>query len=82
MVITSLQKFLKQFAQEGVARVPNEDVPLCAEQITAVCVHLAKVDALPQEIPGYIFEGFTRCSVVEFKEIHRLLNTADKVCQM
>jgi hypothetical protein len=26
LVITSLQKFLKQFAQEGVARVPNEDV--------------------------------------------------------
>jgi hypothetical protein len=26
MVITSLQKFLKQFAQEGVARVHNEDV--------------------------------------------------------
>ncbi len=24
-VITSLQKFLKQFAQEGVARVPNVD---------------------------------------------------------
>ena len=26
VVITSLQKFLKQFAQEGVARVSNEDV--------------------------------------------------------
>ncbi len=26
MVITSLHKFLKQFAQEGVARVPHEDV--------------------------------------------------------
>ncbi len=26
MVITLLQKFLKQFSQEGVARVPNEDV--------------------------------------------------------
>ncbi len=26
MVITSLQKFLKQFSQEGVVRVPNEDV--------------------------------------------------------
>jgi hypothetical protein len=26
MVITLLQKILKQFAQEGVARVPNEDV--------------------------------------------------------
>ncbi len=43
---------------------------------------MAKVDALPQEVPGYILEGFTRCLVVEFKEIHKLLNSADKVCQM
>ncbi len=27
-------------------------------------------------------EGFTLFSVVEFRDIHRLLNTADKVCQM
>jgi hypothetical protein len=26
MVIMSLQKYLKQFAQEGIAKVPNEDV--------------------------------------------------------
>jgi hypothetical protein len=82
MVITSLQKFLKQFAQEGVAKVPNEDVRLCAEQIAAVCARLAEVDALPQEVPGYILEGFTRCSVVEFREIHKLLYTTDKVRQM
>ncbi len=41
MVITSLQKFLKQFAQEWVVRVPNEDVWLCAKQIAAVCACLA-----------------------------------------
>jgi hypothetical protein len=82
MVITSLQKFLKQFAQEGIAKVPNEDVRLCAEQIAAVCARLAEVDALPQEVPGYILEGFTRCSVVEFRDIHKLLYTTDKVRQM
>jgi hypothetical protein len=82
MVITLLQNFLKQFSQEGVATVPNGDVQLCVEQIAAMCACLAKVDALPQEVPGYILEGFTRCSVVEFKEIHKFLNTADKVCQM
>ncbi len=26
MVVTSLQNFLKQFAKEGIAKVPNEDV--------------------------------------------------------
>ena len=82
MVITSLQKFLKQFAQEGIAKVPNEDVRLCAEQIAAVCARLAEVDALPQEVPGYILEGFTRCLVVEFRDIHKLLYTTDKVRQM
>ena len=82
MVITLLQKFLKQFAQEGIAKIPNEDVRLCAEQIAAVCARLAEVDALPQEVPGYILEGFTRCSVVEFRDIHKLLYTTDKVRQM
>jgi hypothetical protein len=46
-----------------------------------MCVRLAKVDALTQEEPGYILERFTRCLVVEFKEIHKLLNTANKVRQ-
>jgi hypothetical protein len=26
MVVLSLQKYLKQFAQDGIAKVPNEDV--------------------------------------------------------
>ncbi len=58
MVIMSLQKYLMQFAQEGVAKVPNEDVQNCSEQIAAMCVQLTKVDVLPQETPGYILEGF------------------------
>ncbi len=47
-----------------------------------MCARLAEVDALPQEVPGYILEGFTRCLVVKFRDIHRLLNTANKVHQM
>ncbi len=82
MVITSLQKFLKQFTQEGIAKVPNEDVWLCTEQIAAVCARLAEVDALPQAVSGYMLEGFTRCSVVEFRNIHKLHYTTDKVRQM
>ncbi len=82
MVITLLQKFLKQFAQEGVVRVPNENVRLSANQIAVLCARLAEVDALPQEVPSYILEGFTQCLVVEFKEIHKLLNTANEVSQM
>jgi hypothetical protein len=82
MVIMSLQHYLKQFAQDGIAKVPNEDVCVCSEQLIAVCMHLAEVDALPQESIGFILEGLTHCSVPEFKDIHRLLCTTHKVCQM
>jgi hypothetical protein len=82
MVIMLLQKYLEQFAQEGVAKVPNEDAQICLEQITAMFVCLAKVDVLPQETPGYILEKFTWCLVVEFRDIHKLLETTGKVCQV
>ncbi len=84
MVIMSLQKYLKQFAQEGIAKVPNEDVCLCTEQLNlnAVCARLAEVDQLPQESTTFILQGFTCYSAVEFKHIHKLLATTEKVRQM
>ncbi len=82
MVIMSLQPYLKQFAQEGIAKVPNKDVCVCSEQLVAVCTRLAEVGTLPQESIGFILEGLTRCSVPEFKVIHRLLCTTHKVRQM
>ncbi len=82
MVIMLLQHYLKQFAQEGIAKVPNKDVCVCSKQLVAVCTRLAEVDALPQESIGFVLEGLTRCSVPEFKDIHRLLCTTHKVCQM
>ncbi len=82
MVIMSLQHYLKQFAQDRIAKVPNEDVHVCSEQLIAVCTCLAEVNALPQESIGFILEGLTHCSVPEFKDIHRLLCTTHKVCQM
>ncbi len=82
MVIMSLQCYLKQFAQEGIAKVPNKDVCVCSEQLVAMCTRLVEVDALPQESIGFILEGMTRCSVLEFKDIQRLLCTTHKVCKM
>jgi hypothetical protein len=82
MVIMSLQRYLKQFAQEGIAKVPTEDVRVCSGQLVAMCTRLAEVNALPQESIGFILEGLTCCSVLEFKDIHRLLCTTHKVCQM
>ncbi len=82
MVIMLLQRYLKQFAQDGIAKVPNEDVCVCSKQLVAVCTCLAEVDTLPQESIGFILEGLTCCSVPEFKDIHRLLCTTHKVHQM
>jgi hypothetical protein len=82
MVIMLLQRYLKQFAQEGIAKVPNKDFCVCSKQLVAMCMRLAEVNALPQESIGFILEGLTRCSVLEFKDIHRLLCTTHKVRQM
>jgi hypothetical protein len=82
MVVMRLQKYLKQFAQERIAKVPNEDVWVCVEQLNVVCARLAKVDGLPQETTGFILEGFTHCSVVKFWDIYKLLATTLKICQM
>jgi hypothetical protein len=82
MVIMLLQRYLRQFAQEEIAKVPNENVCFCSEQLVAMCTRLAEVDALPQESIGFILEGLTRCFVPEFKDIHRLLCTTHKVWQM
>jgi hypothetical protein len=47
-----------------------------------VCARLAEVNALPQESTGFILEGFTHCSIVVSWDIHKLLATTLKVCQM
>ncbi len=52
MVVLLLQKYLKQFAQDGIAKVPNEDVRVCTEQLLTMSACLAEVDALPHEAAG------------------------------
>jgi hypothetical protein len=37
VVIMSLQCYLKQFAQEGIAKVLNKDVRVCFKQLVAMC---------------------------------------------
>jgi hypothetical protein len=82
MVVFLLQKYLKQFAQDGIAKVPNKDVPVCTEQLLAVSTHLAEVDALPHKAAGQILEGFTCCSVVEFRDMYKLLSTTERIRQI
>jgi hypothetical protein len=48
-VVTTLQGFFENFAKDGIAKVPNEDVRVATEQLVAVAERLAKVAALPCE---------------------------------
>ncbi len=82
MVVLLLQKYLKQFAQDGIAKFPNKDIQVCTEQLLAVSACLVEVDALPHKAVGQIMEGFTCCSVAEFRDMHKLLSTTERICQI
>ncbi len=43
---------------------------------------LAEVDALPHEAVGQILEGITCCSIVGFRDMHKLLSTTKRICQI
>ena len=73
-VVTTLQGFFEAISKDGIGKVPNRDVHVVMEQIVAVVEQLAKISALPTECTVQILEGFTRCSVLTFKEtFHHLL---------
>ena len=76
-VVTTLQGFFEAFAKEGIAKVPNEDVRASTEQIVAVAERLAEVSALPTESTRHILEGFTRCSVIIFRQTFAHLLVAE-----
>ncbi len=68
-VVTTLQGFFEAISKDGIGKVPNRDVHVVMEQIVAVVEQLAKISALPTECTVQILEGFTRCSVLTFKEV-------------
>jgi hypothetical protein len=81
-VVTTLQGFFEVFAKDGIAKVPNEDVRAATEQIIAVAERLAKVSALPSESTHHILEGFTRCSVIVFRQTFAQLLVAEWLQQL
>ena len=74
-VVTTLQGFFENFAKDGIAKTPNEDVRVAMEQLVAVAERLAKVAALPCECTIQLLEGLTKCSVAVFRQtfIHLLV---------
>jgi hypothetical protein len=81
-VVTTLQGFFEAFAKDGIAKVPNEDVCADMEQIIAVAERLADVSALPSESTRHILEGFTRCSVIVFRQTFAHLLVAERLQQL
>ena len=81
-VVTTLQGFFAAFSKNGIAKVPNEDVRVATEQIIAVAERLAEVSSLPTEVTAQILEGFTKCSVLTFKETFKHLLVAERLRQL
>jgi hypothetical protein len=81
-VVTTLQGFFAAFSKTGIAKVPNEDVRAATEQIVAVAERLAEVSALPTEVTVQILEGFTKCSVISFKETFKHLLVTERLRQL
>jgi len=81
-VVTTLQGFFEAFAKDGIAKVPNEDVRAATEMIIAVAERLAEVSALPSESTRHILEGFTRCSVIVFRQTFAHLLVAERLQQL
>jgi hypothetical protein len=68
-VVTTLQGFLEAVFKDGIGKVPNKDVRVITEKIVDIAEQLAKVSAPPTECTVQILKGFTRCSVLTFKEM-------------
>ena len=82
IVIATLQGFFEAFAKDGIAKVPNEDVRAATEQIIAVAERLTEVSVLPSESTRHILEGFTRCSVIIFRQTFAHLLVAERLQQL
>ena len=65
-VVTSLQSFLKAFADEGLTKTVGGNVSEDSVQVKAVSERLSEVNQLPLEAPTYGLQGLTKCYIPEF----------------
>ncbi len=81
-VVATLQGFFENFAKDGIAKVPNEDVCVATEQIVAITERLAEVSALPSECTVQLLEGLTKCSVTVFRQAFSHLLVGERLRQL
>ena len=66
VLITLLQEFFKNFAQDSIANYKSENVALLVQKINYVEECFAEVPALPRGVFLIILVGFIKCSVPDF----------------
>jgi hypothetical protein len=81
-VVTTLQSFFENFAKDGIAKVPNEDVCVVMEQLVAITERLAEVAALPCECTVHLLEELTKCSVTVFRQTFSHLLVGERLRQL
>ena len=81
-VVTDLQKFVKNFAEEGLLKTVGENVLEAAAHIKAVSERLSEVNQLPLEAPTYVLQGLTNFSVPGFTGPFELIPNQERVTKM
>ncbi len=81
-VMTALQDWLKTTAQDGLTKIPGENVAVLTAQIDAVCERLAKNKKLPGKNPLLVLTAFTKCSDKQFTGPLELILNSDHVKNM
>ena len=65
-VVSALQKFLKTFSDIGLMKTVEENVAEATAQVKTVCERLSEANQLTQEVPTFVLQRLTKCSVPEF----------------
>ncbi len=81
-VVATLQDFFENFAKDGIAKVPNEDVHVATKQIIAVTERLAEVSALHSECTVKLLERRTKCFVTVFRQTFSHLLVGEHLRQL
>ena len=65
----SLKTFIKDFGKNGLAKVSHENMRAIATQVNGVAERLADSGLLRSELLTQYANGFTICSVEQFKRV-------------
>ena len=82
IVVTLLQKYIKNFAQDVIAKYPSETVELLVQKINDVAERLEEEPALPRNMPLLVFTVFTNCIVTKFDGSFELILNTERFIQL